>query len=150
MAGVIVFLVWLWVGNLAILLGLEFDAEAVRQRAITGGHPPDEEPYVTPRDTRAWDDEDRRHLRGPCRRTAVREADARVPGGSPIREAQRRENIFGGLAPVALIHREAPALCRREKGRGAEHVAGFEVRPAEPDKVAPCPPDPVYRVTGRR
>ncbi|MFF5480830.1 YihY/virulence factor BrkB family protein [Streptomyces sp. NPDC012935] len=65
MAGVIVFLVWLWVGNLAILLGLEFDAEAVRQRAITGGHPPDEEPYVTPRDTRAWDEEDRRRLRGP-------------------------------------------------------------------------------------
>lgn len=33
-AGVIVFLVWLWITNLAILLGLEFDAELVRQRAI--------------------------------------------------------------------------------------------------------------------
>ncbi|MGI5380273.1 YihY/virulence factor BrkB family protein [Streptomyces sp. CA-251387] len=65
MAGVIVFLVWLWVGNLAILLGLEFDAEAARQRAIAGGHPPDEEPYVTPRDTRTWDEQDRRRLRGP-------------------------------------------------------------------------------------
>ncbi|MET9972938.1 YihY/virulence factor BrkB family protein [Streptomyces sp. NPDC006356] len=63
MAGVIVFLVWLWVGNLAILLGLEFDAEAVRQRAIAGGHPPDDEPYTTPRDTRAWDEQDRRRLR---------------------------------------------------------------------------------------
>jgi membrane protein len=64
MAGVIVFLVWLWVGNLAILLGLEFDAEAARQRAIAGGHPPDDEPYATPRDTRAWDEQDRRRLRG--------------------------------------------------------------------------------------
>ncbi|WP_217206813.1 YihY/virulence factor BrkB family protein [Streptomyces sp. AC550_RSS872] len=63
MAGVIVFLVWLWVGNLAILLGLEFDAEAARQRAIAGGHPPDDEPYATPRDTRAWDEQDRRRLR---------------------------------------------------------------------------------------
>jgi uncharacterized BrkB/YihY/UPF0761 family membrane protein len=27
MAGVIVFLIWLWISNLAILLGLEFDAE---------------------------------------------------------------------------------------------------------------------------
>lgn len=36
MAGVIVFLVWLWISNLAILLGLEFDAEATRQRAIAG------------------------------------------------------------------------------------------------------------------
>ncbi|MEK9518636.1 YihY/virulence factor BrkB family protein [Streptomyces sp. NPDC087908] len=56
-AGVIVFLVWLWITNLAILLGLEFDAEMSRQRAIAGGHPRDEEPYVAPRDTRAWTDE---------------------------------------------------------------------------------------------
>ncbi|MEU6095157.1 YihY/virulence factor BrkB family protein [Streptomyces sp. NPDC047079] len=62
MAGVIVFLIWLWIGNLAILLGLEFDAEAARQRAIAGGLPPDQEPYTEPRDTRAWDEEDRRRL----------------------------------------------------------------------------------------
>ncbi|MFI9392667.1 YihY/virulence factor BrkB family protein [Streptomyces bauhiniae] len=61
-AGVIVFLVWLWLTNLAILLGLEFDAEMNRHRAIAGGHPADEEPYVEPRDTRKWDEEDRRHL----------------------------------------------------------------------------------------
>ncbi|MFH0522457.1 YihY/virulence factor BrkB family protein [Streptomyces sp. M41] len=65
MAGVIVFLIWLWVGNLAILLGLEFDAEAARQRAISGGHPPEEEPYTTPRDTSTWDEQDRRRVRGP-------------------------------------------------------------------------------------
>ncbi|WP_256920281.1 YihY/virulence factor BrkB family protein [Streptomyces hilarionis] len=62
LAGVIVFLVWLWITNLAILLGLEFDAEMVRQRAVAGGHPADDEPYVQPRDTRAWDEEDRRRL----------------------------------------------------------------------------------------
>ncbi|WP_055489185.1 YihY/virulence factor BrkB family protein [Streptomyces sp. TP-A0356] len=62
MAGVVIFLIWLWIGNLAILLGLEFDAETARQRAIAGGHPPDEEPYTEPRDTRAWDEEDRRRL----------------------------------------------------------------------------------------
>jgi membrane protein len=59
MAGVIVFLVWLWIGNLAILLGLEFDAETARQRAIAGGLPPDQEPYTEPRDTRTWDERDR-------------------------------------------------------------------------------------------
>jgi membrane protein len=61
-AGVIVFLVWLWITNIAILLGLEFDSETVRQRAVAGGYPPDEEPYVEPRDTRKWDEEDRRRL----------------------------------------------------------------------------------------
>ncbi|WP_436949759.1 YihY/virulence factor BrkB family protein [Streptomyces sp. SudanB52_2052] len=62
MAGVIVFLIWLWITNLAILLGLEFDAETVRQRAIAGGHPPEAEPYTQPRDTRTWDEQDRRRL----------------------------------------------------------------------------------------
>ncbi|MEU0369770.1 YihY/virulence factor BrkB family protein [Streptomyces sp. NPDC006283] len=62
LAGVIIFLVWLWITNLAILLGLEFDAELSRERAIVGGHPHDQEPYVEPRDTRKWTDEDRRHL----------------------------------------------------------------------------------------
>ncbi|MEU3823126.1 YihY/virulence factor BrkB family protein [Streptomyces sp. NPDC030392] len=65
MAGVIVFLVWLWITNLAILLGLEFDAETVRQRAVAGGYPPDAEPYTQPRDTRKWDEEDRRRMDRP-------------------------------------------------------------------------------------
>jgi membrane protein len=64
MAGVIVFLVWLWISNLAILLGLEFDAETARQRAVAGGLPPDEEPYAEPRDTRTWDEQDRRRAEG--------------------------------------------------------------------------------------
>jgi membrane protein len=56
----IVFLVWLWLTNIAILLGAEFDAELERGRAIAGGHPPDEEPFMELRDTRKLkDDSDR-------------------------------------------------------------------------------------------
>ncbi|MDQ0688873.1 hypothetical protein QF032_007883 [Streptomyces achromogenes] len=33
-----------------------------RRRAVAGGLPEDEEPYVLPRDTRAWSEEDRRRL----------------------------------------------------------------------------------------
>ncbi|NED34307.1 YihY/virulence factor BrkB family protein [Streptomyces sp. SID8499] len=66
LAGVIIFLVWLWVTNLAILLGLEFDAEMARQRVIDGGHPADEEPYVEPRDTRTWDEQDQRRMDEGC------------------------------------------------------------------------------------
>ncbi|MGW2997112.1 YihY/virulence factor BrkB family protein, partial [Streptomyces sp. NPDC001193] len=61
-AGVIVFLVWLWITNLAILLGLEFDAELARERAVAGGLPEDAQPYVRPRDTRAWSEEERRRM----------------------------------------------------------------------------------------
>ncbi|MBH5338677.1 YihY/virulence factor BrkB family protein [Streptomyces pactum] len=52
LAGIVVFLVWLWISNIAILFGLEFDAELERARAIEAGHPADEEPYVEPRDDR--------------------------------------------------------------------------------------------------
>lgn len=56
LAAVIVFLVWLWISNIAILLGLEFNAELERGRAIEAGHPQEEEPYVEPRDTRKLDE----------------------------------------------------------------------------------------------
>ena len=52
LASVIIFLVWLWLSNIAILLGAELNAELERSRAIAGGHPPDEEPYMELRDTR--------------------------------------------------------------------------------------------------
>jgi membrane protein len=48
-----VFLVWLWISNLMILLGAEFNAELERGRAIEAGmRPEDKEPFVEPRDTR--------------------------------------------------------------------------------------------------
>jgi membrane protein len=49
LGGVIVFLVWLWLTNLAILLGAEFNAERARGRYIAAGHAPDQEPYLPPR-----------------------------------------------------------------------------------------------------
>jgi len=52
LASVIIFLVWLWLSNTAILLGAELNAELERSRAIAAGHPADEEPYMELRDTR--------------------------------------------------------------------------------------------------
>ena len=51
LAGPVIFLVWLWVSNLMILFGAEFNAELERGRAIEAGmRPEDKEPYVEPRD----------------------------------------------------------------------------------------------------
>jgi membrane protein len=50
LGGAIVFLVWLWISNIVILLGAEFNSESERQKAIAGGHPEDEEPYLPLRD----------------------------------------------------------------------------------------------------
>jgi membrane protein len=51
LGGVIIFLVWLWLSNIAVLLGAEFNAELERGRQIEAGHPVDEEPFLEPRDT---------------------------------------------------------------------------------------------------
>nr|WP_249999412.1 YihY/virulence factor BrkB family protein [Actinoplanes sp. M2I2] len=53
LGGVAIFLVWLWISNIAILLGAELDAELHRSRAIAAGLPPGQEPYVPLRDTEA-------------------------------------------------------------------------------------------------
>jgi len=50
LGGIVVFLIWLWVSNIAILLGAEFDAEMERQRQIQAGHPADQEPFLPLRD----------------------------------------------------------------------------------------------------
>ncbi|MBA2308527.1 MAG: YihY/virulence factor BrkB family protein [Pseudonocardiales bacterium] len=57
LAAVIVFLVWLWISNLAVLFGAEFDAELARGQQMAQGQPADEEPFLPPRDTRAMDDD---------------------------------------------------------------------------------------------
>ncbi|MEX1141117.1 MAG: YihY/virulence factor BrkB family protein [Thermoleophilaceae bacterium] len=60
-AGVIVFLIWLWITNLAILFGAELNAELERGRRIDAGHVrPGEEPFVEPRDTKKLDDDQKR------------------------------------------------------------------------------------------
>lgn len=56
LAAIVVFLVWLWISNIAVLLGAEFNAELERGRRIEAGHPADAEPFVEPRDTRKMKD----------------------------------------------------------------------------------------------
>jgi membrane protein len=62
LATVIIFLVWLWISNIAILLGAEFNAEAQRERAIRAGMPDDVEPFAELRDTRKLDDAEKRRV----------------------------------------------------------------------------------------
>jgi membrane protein len=50
LGAVIIFLVWLWLTNVAILLGAELNAELERGRQIERGVPADKEPFLPPRD----------------------------------------------------------------------------------------------------
>lgn len=53
LAGVIVFLLWLWITNLALLFGAELDAEIERGRQLQGGIEAEKTIQLPPRDTRA-------------------------------------------------------------------------------------------------
>ena len=52
LAGVIVFLLWLWITNLALLFGAELDAELERGRELQSGIAAEENVQLPPRDTR--------------------------------------------------------------------------------------------------
>lgn len=52
LAGVIVFLLWLWITNLALLLGAEIDSELERARQLQAGMPAEDALQLPPRDTR--------------------------------------------------------------------------------------------------
>ncbi|SDU27268.1 YihY/virulence factor BrkB family protein [Gordonia westfalica] len=55
LAGVIVFLLWLWLTNLALLFGAEFDAELERGRQLQAGMAAEERLQLPPRDTTVSD-----------------------------------------------------------------------------------------------
>ena len=80
LAGVVVFLLWLWITNLALLFGGELDAELERGRELQSGMAAEEEIQLPPRDTRTIDKAAEKErddvLRGRrLRETAGRHAD---------------------------------------------------------------------------
>jgi membrane protein len=84
LGGVIIFLVWLWLTNVAILLGAEFDAEIGRARAIAAGLPPTAEPYIPMRDV-------------PRRETPARTAElTAVPVATTDSAAPTEPTVTGG------------------------------------------------------
>ncbi len=49
LAGVVIFLLWLWIANLALLFGAEFDAEVERSRQLEAGIEADDDIQLPPR-----------------------------------------------------------------------------------------------------
>ena len=63
LAGIIIFLIWMWISNVAILLGAEFNAELERGRAVAAGHPAAQEPFSELRDDRKLRKTEKNHSR---------------------------------------------------------------------------------------
>ncbi|GAA2176166.1 hypothetical protein GCM10009846_28870 [Agrococcus versicolor] len=54
---------WLWIVNLALLLGAEFDAELERGRQLQGGIEAEDELQLPPRDTRQIEKQEQKRRR---------------------------------------------------------------------------------------
>jgi membrane protein len=78
LAGVIVFLLWLWLTNLALLFGAEVDAELERSRQLQAGIKAEETLQLPPRDTRASDKK-------------AEKLQDRIAEGRELRERAQRE-----------------------------------------------------------
>ena len=77
LAGVVVFLLWLWLTNLALLFGAELDSELERGRELQAGLPAEEELQLPPRDTTGIEKAEAKHREDVRRGRALRESRGR-------------------------------------------------------------------------
>jgi membrane protein len=77
LAGVIVFLLWLWLTNLALLFGAELDSELERARQLQAGMEAEETLQLPPRDTRNIDKGERKERKFIARGRELRESRGR-------------------------------------------------------------------------
>jgi membrane protein len=74
LAGVVIFLLWLWITNLALLFGAELDAELERGRELQKGLPAEETLQLPPRDTHGIEKTARQQQEEAERGRALRES----------------------------------------------------------------------------
>ena len=93
LGGGVVFLVWLWVSNLALLLGAELDAEIERARELQAGIRAETHVQLPVRDTRGSKRAGARHAADVAAGRRIREAhrqeQGRGPAGSPRADPER-------------------------------------------------------------
>ena len=90
LAGVIVFLLWLWITNLALLFGGELDAELERGRELQAGMPAEEEIQLPPRDTRKIDKAEAKEREDVLRGRRLRETAGRRSDAEDLEAGDRR------------------------------------------------------------
>ncbi|RXZ51569.1 YihY/virulence factor BrkB family protein [Agromyces binzhouensis] len=90
LAGIVVFLLWLWITNAALLLGAEFNAELERTRQLQAGIPAEERLRMPPRGTRSMEKAAERHRRNLELGRRIREPHDTEPDHAGERGEERR------------------------------------------------------------
>ncbi|WP_186628991.1 YhjD/YihY/BrkB family envelope integrity protein [Rhodococcus sp. BP22] len=144
LAGAIIFLLWLWITNLALLFGAELDSELERGRQLQAGMIAEEQLQLPPRDTRVSDKnaekdadaiEQGRLLRTQHNPDQSEDADSPLgtkgatvtdrpdTGPDHLRQANRSE--VADLSTVQLVERltqQVSTLVRTEISAGLDEV----------------------------
>ena len=92
LAGIIVFLLWLWITNLALLFGAELDAELERGRELQGGIAAEETVQLPPKDVRASEKRAARHRQEVERGRELRVAAHRAGAGDRTNDSDRNDS----------------------------------------------------------
>ncbi|PSL37135.1 membrane protein [Labedella gwakjiensis] len=91
LAGVIVFLLWIWITNLALLFGAEFDAELERGRELQAGIAAEETIQLPPRDTKQSDKKAEQHAKDVLEGLRIRTAHGKTPPEDDSSDRQERK-----------------------------------------------------------
>jgi Virulence factor BrkB len=126
LAGVIIFLIWMWISNVAILLGAEFNAELERGRAMAAGIRPTKSLSRNCETTASCERK---------RRKTVAELRGKLAGGRPSRvsllptSARKVDDLVKALgADSGISRRQVSQICAELAERRAERWSEAPVR----------------------
>ena len=97
LAGVVVFLLWLWITNLALLFGAELDSELERGRELQSGMPAERDIQLPPRDTRNITKAEKKEREDIERGRELREAHAATAAAATTPDGAGRRGAGGCL-----------------------------------------------------
>ena len=92
LAGVIIMLLWLWILNMSLLFGAEFDAEMERGRQLQGGIEAEKSIQLPPRDTKKSDKMQEKEEEVVRRGEELREAHGKETQGNEARGNHSRDD----------------------------------------------------------
>lgn len=117
-AGVIVMLLWLWIVNLSLLFGAEFDAEMERGRQLQGGIEAEDSLQLPPRDTKASEKKQQKEKED-------------IESGRKLRETAGNSTDTDAEDEKGDADDRGAAEPKTAEGRKAERIRNAEQREAE-------------------
>lgn len=136
-AGVIVMLLWLWIVNLSLLFGAEFDAEVERGRQLQGGIEAEDTLQLPPRDTKASEKKQKKEeeVIESGRKLRETEGESRKPEDSTSGDGEPGSGATDDRNTAGNNPEDAEAYSRGARRRQAERMRNAERREAEKENA---------------